>query len=315
MKTPRLALCVIGLGLLALDPAAFAGDPVAVNEVLGSIKNNWSDAQFSVDVSGLSEDEAVTDQALQAEFEAAHPGYLALLLVSSHGEMRLVKGDGAQPSVSGVLPISVQPPLGREHIIFLFSDRRLDEALGDGNTPLSLGADRAHADAFVRKLQALQDHGLLLVARRVDYLVNAPAGQTQYTTRSIFRAVEEGHMTLPTRIEFEFDSDRLTAQSRLELDSFGEALVSQFHDRKVVLEGHTDALGTEEYNLSLSDRRARAARQYLMENFGLSAAQLDAAGRGKAGAIAPNDTEANMSKNRRVDFIFQAEEPSASAKR
>jgi outer membrane protein OmpA-like peptidoglycan-associated protein len=315
MKTTQLALRVIAASLLFLTSGAFAGDPVGVNEVLSSIKNNWPDAQFSVDVAGLSEDEAVTDQALQAEFEAAHPGYLTLLLVSSHGDMRLVRGEGAQPSVSGVLPISVQPPLGREHIIFLFSNRRLDEALGDGGAPLSLGADRGHADAFARKLQALQEHGLMLAARRVDYLVNAPAGQTQYTTRSIFRAVEEGRMTLPTRIEFEFDSDRLTAQSRLELDSFGEALASQFHDRKVMLEGHTDALGTEEYNLDLSGRRARAARQYLMENFGLSAAQLDAAGKGKAGAIAPNDNETNMSKNRRVDFIFQAEEPTASAKR
>jgi outer membrane protein OmpA-like peptidoglycan-associated protein len=314
MKPQRLGLLFLASGLLSLGSLAFAGDPIGVNDALRAIKNNWPDAQFSVDVAGLSEDEAVTDRTLQADFEAAHPGYVTLLCVSSHGDMTLLRGEATQASASGVLPISVQPPLGREHVIFLFSDRRLDE-LADSATAASLGADRAHADSLVRKLQSLQAQGLMLMTRRVDYMVNAPAGQTQYTTRSIFRAVEEGHMTLPTRIEFEFNSDRLTAQSKRELDAFGEALVSQFRDRKVMLEGHTDAMGTEEYNIGLSDRRARAARQYLMESFGLSAAQLDAAGKGMASPIAPNDTETNMSKNRRVDFIFQAEDGSAAAKR
>jgi outer membrane protein OmpA-like peptidoglycan-associated protein len=118
---------------------------------------------------------------------------------------------------------------------------------------------------------------------------------------------------IPSRIEFEFDSDRLTAQGKLDLDTFGEALVTDLRDGRVALEGHTDAVGTDDYNQTLSERRARAARQYLVDSFGIPDSRMTAVGRGKSDPVASNDDAVGRSHNRRVDFIFSAATPQSSA--
>jgi len=161
---------------------------------------------------------------------------------------------------------------------------------------------------------------VLFAARRYDLTVAATPGGTQYTTRAIIRTVNEagvrsggagGAARIPSRIEFEFDSDRLTSQGKLDLDTFGEALVTELRDRTVSLEGHTDAVGTDEYNQSLSERRAASARQYLIDSFGIANSRITTIGMGKSDPVASNDDPVGRSKNRRVDFIFS--QPTAQA--
>jgi outer membrane protein OmpA-like peptidoglycan-associated protein len=106
-------------------------------------------------------------------------------------------------------------------------------------------------------------------------------------------------------VQFDFDSDRITNEGKRDLDEFGEAIL-KMNNTSVLLEGHTDAMGTDEYNMSLSQRRAEAARRYLLESFGFPDARIVAVGKGKTTPLAPNDNEANMKKNRRVDFVFSA---------
>jgi outer membrane protein OmpA-like peptidoglycan-associated protein len=301
------------VGLLALASSALAGDPLGVNAALKNIQANWPQAQFSIDVIGLTDNSALTDRSLQVEYEAASEGYLTYLRVSSHGEI-LAGSDAHAAETSGSLSLVIQPPLGHERAIFLFSDRPLIPLLDTGKPEAALGADRTHADSLVRQITQLQSQGLKLAARQVDYLVEAPAGQTQYTTRSVVRAIAASESSagrsqpaprFPTRIEFDFDSDRLTQASMRDLDVFGEAMVESLKDRKVTLEGHTDGIGTDRYNMNLSMRRSASALRYLVESFGLPAEQLKATGRGKADPIATNDTEAGRTQNRRVDFIFE----------
>jgi OOP family OmpA-OmpF porin len=310
MKTALRAIvlaCVCGFA-----GSAVAGDPNGVNDALQSIRDNWTDVQFSIDLTGLSDGAAVVNQPLKVEYEAAHPGYLTYLQVSSHGEIALAQPDTTRPGTDGAVPLPVHPPLGHERAVFLFSDRPLSELGAGAGAGGALGSDRAQADALVRKIQTLQAQGVLLAVRRFDYMVDALVGQTQYTTRSIIREVEQSHASsgtaprFPTRIEFEFNSDQLTEQSKRDLDVFGAALVAKLRNHKVTLEGHTDAIGSDDYNVELSQRRAQAAQKYLMESFGLTRGQLEATGKGKSGAIASNDTEADRSLNRRVDFVFSS---------
>lgn len=300
--------------LLGLPGPASAGDPLGVEDTLQAIHSNWPEAQFSVDVAGLTDGNGVIDQTLQVEYESAQPGYVSLLRISSHGDIYLTR-PATTPGVTGTIPVVIHPPLGHERTLFVFSERPLDELLSSGNSADSLGSDRAHALSVVQKIQKLQGQGVKLATRRYDYMVEAPAGQTQYTTRSIIREVEAANVKpgsalpaprFPTRIEFEFNSDQLTEQSKRDLDVFGAALVSRLTDRKVLLEGHTDGIGTDEYNRDLSERRAVVARQYLVESFGLPAQQIRTVGKGKEEPIASNDTEAGRSRNRRVDFVFGA---------
>jgi outer membrane protein OmpA-like peptidoglycan-associated protein len=255
------------------------------------------------------EGRAVTGGSLQVEYEAARKGYLTYLRVSSHGEILATRVASAAASDSGTLRLPIQAPLGNEQAIFLFSERPLAALTGQNTTQASLGADRDHASSVVGKITQLQTEGLIAL-RSIDYMVEAPAGQTQYTTRNIIRVVEANSAPrtpqargLPTRIEFEFGSDRLTVMSERDLDVFGAALL-KMPDRRVLLEGYADAIDTDEYDLKLSQRRATAARRYLVECFGLPTSQLSALGKGKLGS--PNKPEAIRREYRRVDFIFGA---------
>jgi outer membrane protein OmpA-like peptidoglycan-associated protein len=311
-RAPILALSLVVTSL------AVGGDRQGVTEVLQNVGANWSDAQFSVDLTGLSSGEAVIDRPLQIEYEAAKEGYVSYLRVSSHGDMTLMRGT-ARAAMTGSDPYVVKPPLGTEQLIVLFSNKPLD-ALFSGATPsIEVGADRAHAQSFVHQLDQLKTSGVLLAMRKYHYTVGTPAGGTEYTTRGIVFQVDgarhdakagSARAKIPSRIEFEFDSDRLTDRGKRDLDEFGEALATKLSDTGVVLEGHTDSVGTDEYNLALSQRRAEAARRYLIDSFGLNQSRIAAAGKGKSNPVASNDSEAERGRNRRVDFIFSSS-PSA----
>ena len=72
---------------------------------------------------------------------------------------------------------------------------------------------------------------------------------------------------------------------------------------RVLIEGHTDSRGSDEYNEALSERRARAVAEAL-ESSGISRDQIQTAGRGKAYPVASNDTAAGRQQNRRVELVF-----------
>jgi len=79
--------------------------------------------------------------------------------------------------------------------------------------------------------------------------------------------------------------------------------LQKYPERRVVIEGHTDTVGSDAYNLDLSERRADAVRDFLLQN-GVNPAQLTARGYGKASPVASNDTAAGRQHNRRVELII-----------
>jgi len=74
-------------------------------------------------------------------------------------------------------------------------------------------------------------------------------------------------------------------------------------DRKVMIEGHTDSVGTDEYNQGLSERRAAAVQTALLER-GVRSEQITAVGKGEGVPVASNDNVAGRQQNRRVEMIF-----------
>ena len=199
-----------------------------------SLPATWAEALFSIDVDGLSKDgEATLDHRVNVEHEAAIPGYLTFLRVSSHGDMKLFRTPAGTGSARGTDTYLVKPPLGGEEVVALFSSAPLDQFFPNGVNSQEIGSDRASAETFARELMQIQAAGIKVASRRFTYLVTTEAGGTEYTTRSIIRRVEEapdqrlkaGAITkIPSRVEFEFDSDRLTEQGKRDLDIFGEAL-------------------------------------------------------------------------------------------
>jgi outer membrane protein OmpA-like peptidoglycan-associated protein len=102
---------------------------------------------------------------------------------------------------------------------------------------------------------------------------------------------------------FEFNKATLTAEGRSHLDHAVQ-LMKANPSMHVVVEGHTDSVGTHEYNMKLSERRADAARDYMIEK-GISAGRIRAAWYGETRPVASNATAAGRAKNRRVDVVAE----------
>jgi outer membrane protein OmpA-like peptidoglycan-associated protein len=86
------------------------------------------------------------------------------------------------------------------------------------------------------------------------------------------------------------------------IDRLATAL-KQDSSRKVVIEGHTDSVGSDEYNQMLSQNRAQSVQAALMER-GVAGDQISAMGKGEGVPVASNDNAAGRQQNRRVELIF-----------
>jgi outer membrane protein OmpA-like peptidoglycan-associated protein len=104
-------------------------------------------------------------------------------------------------------------------------------------------------------------------------------------------------------INFDTDSDAIREESRPTLDSIAAVLMAK-PTWKVTIEGHTDSVATDEHNQDLSERRARAVRDFL-EAAGVDASRLETAGYGATKPVTDNDTELGRAQNRRVELAKQ----------
>ena len=99
-------------------------------------------------------------------------------------------------------------------------------------------------------------------------------------------------------VNFEFNSDQLTASARENLAQFAKALLNpQLKGQKFEIDGHTDATGAEQYNMGLSERRAKAVVAFLASQ-GVDSATLSAKGFGKS---KPRVADPFSAENRRVE--------------
>lgn len=103
-------------------------------------------------------------------------------------------------------------------------------------------------------------------------------------------------------ILFDTGSDRLKPESAAVIQSIARGLETN-PDLKVLIEGHTDSVGSASQNLELSKRRAEAVKTVLVSQFNVEAVRLTTAGHGATKPIDSNDTPQGRSQNRRVEFV------------
>lgn len=117
---------------------------------------------------------------------------------------------------------------------------------------------------------------------------------------------------IKSTIFFEYNKARLLSASFFLLDEVVDTLLKNPQVTKLRVEGHTDNTGTPEYNQQLSQARAEAVRDYLVQN-GVAAERLEAGGFGDARPVAPNTNEAGRAKNRRVEFVIVTQDNGGGA--
>ena len=130
-----------------------------------------------------------------------------------------------------------------------------------------------------------------------DQCPNTPAG-VAVDERGCTRV---GSITLEG-VGFETNSDRLTGDSRSVLDKVGADL-KKYPGLRVEVQGHTDASGSDAYNLKLSQQRADSVRDYLIQSARVPPSQLVARGYGESMPVASNTTKEGRAVNRRVVML------------
>lgn len=120
-------------------------------------------------------------------------------------------------------------------------------------------------------------------------------------------APEEPAEAVRVELDVKFDFDKAQVKD----DSYGDIknladFMNQYPQTTTVVEGHTDSVGSDAYNQGLSERRANAVRDVLVNQYGVSGDRVNAVGYGEARPVADNGTDSGRAINRRVEAEVEA---------
>jgi outer membrane protein OmpA-like peptidoglycan-associated protein len=192
-----------------------------------------------------------------------------------------------------------------------------------------LAAERAAADAAQQKVAADQARAQALAqqqaamaeadrARQAAQQADAARQQAENERAQLReRLRQQLNMILETRetarglivnisdVLFDFNKYDLKPGAREKMAKVSGILLA-YPGLKIQVEGHTDSIGTDDYNQRLSEHRADSVRSYLVGQ-GVSAATVTSVGLGKANPVATNDTAAGRQQNRRVELVVSGQ--------
>ncbi len=171
--------------------------------------------------------------------------------------------------------------------------------LDDANNPLTLsfrlgiGARQVEADA------PPSDRDTLQVTKITFECKAPPPGEGR-----LEQALAQSGRVNVYDIHFSFNSDKLRPESEPTLREIADVLIR--HEAwNLSIAGHTDAIGSDEANLGLSQRRAAAVRTALVERFKIEGRRLATSGYGETQPVDTNDTPQGRAQNRRVELVRQ----------
>ena len=154
-----------------------------------------------------------------------------------------------------------------------------------------------------RSIRLLDDDPPAAPAKLIHVAAVSPAKTSASSWASARMAPEDskaGASALSLPVRFAFDSADILPAARVQLDALAEGIKLLAPQSIVTIEGHTDAVGSDAYNLELSRVRARAVCDYLVQRHGIEAARLKTVAYGEARPIEGSDP--NAAVNRRVQF-------------
>jgi outer membrane protein OmpA-like peptidoglycan-associated protein len=176
-------------------------------------------------------------------------------------------------------------------------------------TSMAASAQTVSADKIINTLAPPVTRSLTAPEPAVSDSDRAFIDSLRHRTRSL--SLEEGdHVAalakerpkINLEIYFDYNSATITPKAEPQLNELGDALrSSRLENSVVVLSGHTDAKGGDEYNQQLSQRRAEAVKKYLVEKLKISADNLSSAGYGKRDL--KNKADPFAAENRRVEIV------------
>lgn len=170
--------------------------------------------------------------------------------------------------------------------------------------------DARERDAALARQQAAQSQQQAQMSQQQAQMSAQQAQEAQQQARDAqqqlealqAKQTERGMILTLGNVLFDTNMDTLKPGAD-EIVSRLSQFLQKHPEVKVRIEGHTDSTGSDDYNQSLSQRRADAVAMAL-EHRGIPSSQIQAVGRGKSLPVAGNDTSAGRQQNRRVEIIF-----------
>ncbi len=107
-------------------------------------------------------------------------------------------------------------------------------------------------------------------------------------------------------VKFDFDKSRVREESYGDIKNLAD-FMQQYPQTSTTVEGHTDSVGTDQYNQRLSERRAEAVRDVLVNQYGVEGGRVNSVGYGESRPVADNATDAGRQINRRVEAEVEAQ--------
>ena len=245
------------------------------------------------------------------EFEAHFP----------HGNQQLVVGTSAPTNADGwasfednFFVIGVAHPTG--------VDRRSREGVRSGNTtpevgeglvPIRIMVDGSYAKVYANERRVANIPNAVLPRSSEIYMENiyfADADNPMYVGPvriaegglDLYEELAADGRVATQGILFAFNSAAIKPESTPTLDEIG-TMLQDHGELRIRIEGHTDSTGEDEYNQTLSDERAAAVRQFLIDEYGIDASRLEAQGFGESSPVDTNDTPEGQQNNRRVELV------------
>lgn len=191
-----------------------------------------------------------------------------------------------------------------------------------GQTTLTWKTQNATSVLIDGGVGNVSDNGSLVITPRESSTFTAtakgPGGEAQASTRvtvvspkempsvtssdidNLLKAIEDGRIK---DVFFAYDKSDLSPESRATLEQNARWL-RQYPGGNVIIEGHCDERGTEEYNLALGDRRSQATREYLVQ-LGVTPEQIETISLGEERPFVPGQDEAAYAQNRRAHFTVK----------
>lgn len=120
--------------------------------------------------------------------------------------------------------------------------------------------------------------------------------------------VRDNKIVINEKVQFEVNSAKILEESHSLLQEVAQVIKDNPHIKKIEVEGHASAEGSDSKNMDLSKRRAKAVMKYLTGDGGVDKSILSSKGYGEERPIADNETEDGRIKNRRVEFTILEQE-------
>jgi OOP family OmpA-OmpF porin len=258
--------------------------------------------------------------AQQANYEAKHAIYLAEVVTAVRSkdlsvEMLVLQWEEPLREIAGaadVVPAMSNGPdaLADELVNFIENSRNqiqsLQQDMDASNLRLAdmeeeiraldekLGGATAERAALIQRLEA--EARVKEQFERVEKMF----------TRNEARVFREGNNVILRLVGLTFDSGQAAIkQNSFDLLAKVEKAIDVFPRSELVVEGHTDSHGGDEMNQKLSQERAEALQQYMINAMRIPSYRVIATGYGETHPVANNETEAGRAKNRRIDIVIK----------